>query len=81
MTESEYQNTEKIALDLVDWLFTKTRSSHIILTVLMRSLCLFLAQSRKKSTSSAEMSKAFTKAFEQETRDADAFVSKQKGGA
>ncbi len=81
MTDAEYKKTEKIALELVDWLFTKTRSSHIMLTILMRSLCLFLAKSRKQGTSNEDMSKAFTKAFEQEMRDADAFVSKQKGKA
>ena len=67
MTEAEYKNTEKIALELVDWLFTKTNSSHIILTVIMRSLCLFLAQTRK--------------AFDQEMRSAIAFVKKEEGKA
>ena len=81
MDKEQYQKTEALALELVDWLFTKTNNSHILLTVLMRSLCLFLARTMKRDRSKAEMCKAFGKAFEQEISDAIAFVSKQKGKA
>lgn len=81
MTKEEYTQTEGIAVELVDWLFTKTNNSHILLTVLMRSLCLLLARSLKKGTSLATMVKQFSKAFEQEMRDAIAFTNSQKGKA
>jgi len=61
MTETEYKDTEKLALELVDWLFSKTKNTHMILTILMRSLCLFLAQSRLRTASIASMVKSFTR--------------------
>ncbi|WP_395737431.1 hypothetical protein [Prosthecobacter sp.] len=79
MTKAEYDQCEQIALEQVDWLFTKTNNSHIILTVLMRSLCLFLAQTRRKGSTIAEITKQFSKAFTQEMQGACAFVDKQKG--
>jgi len=81
MTEEEYTQTEGIAVELVDWLFTKTNNSHILLAVLMRSLCLLLAESLKKNVSLTMMVKQFSKAFEQEMRSAIAFTKTQKGKA
>lgn len=81
MTKEQYQQTETIAVELVDWLFTKTNNGHILLTVLMRSLCLFLARSLKKGVSIDGVVKQFSKAFRQEMQDAIAFTEKEKGKA
>lgn len=79
MTEEEYKQTEGIALELVDWLFTKSNKNHILLTILMRTLCLFMAQSLRKGTSISAATKEFSKAFEDEMKSAVAFVESQKG--
>lgn len=79
MTEKEYQQSQTIAVELIDWLFTKTNNNHLLLTILMRSLCLLLARSLKAKVTVPTMVKQFSKAFEQEMRDAIAFTQAQKG--
>jgi hypothetical protein len=81
MTEEDYKQAETIAVEMVDWLFTKTNNSHLLLTVLMRSLCLFMARSLKKGASIDWVVKRFSKAFRQEMQDAIAFTEKEKGKA
>ena len=78
MTEEEYTQAEGIALELVDWLFTKSNKSHMLLTVLTKSTCLMLESTRKKEVSPTAMRKAFLKAFDQEMKCASDFMSKQQ---
>jgi hypothetical protein len=81
MTQAEYDQCQQHALELVDWLFTKTDQSHQQLLILGRAFALSTASSLKEGVNWPKAKKNVLAALGHEMDSAKAYIAKHPLGS
>ena len=76
MKEADYQRCQDTALELVDWLDSKTQNSQEGLLILGRSFSLMAAHCKKPGVTDATMQKAIIEALKAEMKQAAGYYQK-----
>ena len=74
MTEDEFKQGEQLSEEMLEWLFSRTTNSSLILVVLVKACALMLCMNKPARVSFAKQRQAFTAAFNAEMRQAEQFV-------
>lgn len=81
MTQAEYDQCQQQAMELVDWLFTKTNQSHHQLLILGRAFALSTASSLKEDVNWTKAKKNVLAALGHEMDSAKAFLKEHPLGS
>ncbi|MES2597180.1 MAG: hypothetical protein V4662_17670 [Verrucomicrobiota bacterium] len=72
--EQEWEKAERLAQELLTWIYSKTDSGNMQIVVLARTLALKMAYAMKPGVTVAQMTRSFTKGFGDELKRACAFA-------